>query len=251
MSQRPLVSVSIVSHLQCALVAVLLKDIATHCDMPLEVIVTLNIPEPLLFDPGAFPFPVRIVSNPVRKGFGANHNAAFRIASGEHFCVLNPDIRVDANPFPPLINLLANHSVGVAAPLIVGPAGGMEDSARRFPTPAAILAKAIFGTRGPDYRIGSELLYPEWVAGMFMLFRPEVFRDVDGFDENFFLYYEDVDLCWRLQRKGLKPVLLPAVRVMHDARRTSHRNMRYMLWHGRSMLRFFLKRALAGMHGTG
>ncbi len=251
MDQRPLLSVSIVSHLQGALIAVLLEDIATHCNMPLEVIVTLNMPEPLSFDPGAYSFPVRIVTNSERQGFGANHNAAFRVACGEHFCVLNPDIRIDANPFPPLIKLLANPSVGVAAPLIFSPSGSIEDSARRFPTPAGILAKAIFGTRGPDYPIGSELLYPDWIAGMFMLFRSEVFRDSKGFDENFFLYYEDVDLCWRLQRRGLKPVLLPAVRVMHDARRTSHRNLRYMSWHGSSMMRFFLKRALAGARGSG
>jgi hypothetical protein len=251
MNQRPLVSVSIVSHLQGALVAVLLKDIATHCNMPLEVIVTLNMPEPLLFDTGDYSFPVRIVTNSERQGFGANHNAAFRVACGEHFCVLNPDIRIDANPFPPLIDLLENLSIGVAAPLIVSPMGGIEDSARRFPTPAGILAKAIFGARDPDYPIGSELLYPEWVAGMFMLFRSEVFRDSKGFDEDFFLYYEDVDLCWRLQRKGLKPVVQPAVRVVHDARRTSHRNLRYMSWHGSSMMRFFLKRALAGFRGSG
>lgn len=251
MNQRPFVSISIVSHLQGALVAVLLEDIATHCNMPLEVIVTLNLPEPLSFDPGAYSFPVRIVTNSERQGFGANHNAAFRVACGEHFCVLNPDIRMDMNPFPPLIDLLANPSVGVAAPLIVGPIGGIEDSARRFPTPAGILAKAMFGNRGPDYPIGSELLYPDWVAGMFMLLRSVVFRDNEGFDEKFFLYYEDVDLCWRLQRRGLRPVLLPAVRVMHDARRTSHRNLRYMSWHGSSMMRFFLKRALAGLRGSG
>lgn len=146
------------------------------------------------------------------------------------------------NPLPALIEVLADHSVGVAAPLIVNPAGEIEDSARRFPTPFRILAKLVSGSRGPDYPVGGGLLYPDWIAGMFMLFRAEVYRQCEGFDEDYFLYYEDVDLCWRLSRSGMRCVMVPAVRVTHDARRTSHRNLRYLAWHMRSMLRFFLKR---------
>ena len=89
------------------------------------------------------------------------------------------------------------------------------------------------------------MLYPDWVAGMFMVLRSETFRAAGGFDEGYFLYYEDVDLCWRLQRSGLRAALLPTVRAIHDARRSSHRKLRYLLWHGKSMLRFFAKRAWA------
>ena len=244
MSQKPLVSISVVSHLQGALLPNLLADIAAQCDTPVEVVVTLNMPEDLQFDPGAYPFPIRIIKNEIRKGFGANHNAAFRLAFGEHFCVLNPDVRFASNPLPALIEALADHSVAVAAPLIVNPAGEIEDSTRRFPTPFSILAKLVFGSRGPDYPVGSGILYPDWIAGMFMLFRAEVYRECEGFDEGYFLYYEDVDLCWRLSRSGMRRVMVPAVRAIHDARRTSHRNVRYLTWHLRSMLRFFLKRAL-------
>jgi hypothetical protein len=244
MSQKPLVSISVVSHMQGALLPNLLADIAAQCDTAVEVIVTLNMPEDLQFDPGAYPFPIRIVENDIRKGFGANHNAAFHLAYGEHFCVLNPDVRFASNPLPALIEALADHSVGVVAPLIVNPSGEIEDSARRFPTPFSILLKFVSGNRGAEYPVGSTLMFPDWIAGMFMLFRAEVYRQCEGFDEGYFLYYEDVDLCWRLSRSGMQRVLAPAVRVMHDARRTSHRNLRYMVWHLRSMLRFFLKRAL-------
>lgn len=242
MKPQPVISISIVSHQQGALVAALLPDIAAHCAMPLEVILTLNKPETLPFDVASFPFPVKVLNNATAKGFGANHNAAFSLAGAPHFCVLNPDIRFSQDPLPALIELLADQSVGVTAPLIVNPAGGIEDSARRFPTPAGIIKKACFGSSSSDYEAGEVLLYPDWVAGMFMVFRSETFRAAGGFDEGYFLYYEDVDLCWRLQRRELRAALLPTVRATHDARRASHRNLRYLLWHGKSMLRFFAKR---------
>jgi N-acetylglucosaminyl-diphospho-decaprenol L-rhamnosyltransferase len=245
MKQQPVVSISIVSHQQGALLAALLPDIAAHCALPLEIILTLNMPESLPFDAGAFPFPVRVVNNTTPKGFGANHNAAFGLAGAEYFCVLNPDIRVEHDPWSPLLALLADRSIGVAGPMIVHPSGGVEDSARRFPTPARILRKALFGSSGPEYAAGNELLYPDWIAGMFMVLRSETFRAVGGFDEGYFLYYEDVDLCWRLQRRQLRAAQLRTARAIHDARRSSHRNLRYLRWHGMSMLRFFAKRALA------
>jgi len=244
MNQKPAVSISIVSHGQGELVAALLSDISAHCTLPLEIILTLNIPETLTIDTGGCHFPVKIIRNTAQKGFGANHNAAFGHAAAAYFCVLNPDIRIARDPFPQLIELLADQSIGVAAPLIVNPAGGIEDSARRFPTPAGILRKLLSGSPGPDYVLGEAPVYPDWVAGMFMMFRVTVFRAVDGFDEGYFLYYEDVDLCWRMGCKGWRAALLPTAQAMHDARRTSHRNLRYLSWHGKSMLLFFAKRAL-------
>ncbi len=241
MNQPPRISLSIVSHGQAGLVAMLLSDIATHCAMPLEVILTLNFAEPLPFDIADFPFPVKVICNEKRKGFGANHNAAFGHAAAEYFCVLNPDIRIGADPFPDLIDVLKDQSVGVVAPLIVNPAGQIEDSARRFPTPMRILRKAFFGSSGPDYVADNDLLYPDWIAGMFMVLRSAAFRSVCGFDEGYFLYYEDVDLCWRLRNKQWRAALLTSVRAAHDARRTSHRNWRYLRWHSASMLRFFRK----------
>lgn len=243
MKQQPVISISIVSHQQGALVAALLPDIAAHCAMPLEVILTLNKPETLPFDATSFPFPVKVVNNATPKGFGANHNAAFALAGAAFYCVLNPDIRIGHDPWLPLIALLADETVGVVGPLIINRAGSIEDSARRFPTPAGILKKAWAGSPSLEYCTGATVFYPDWIAGMFMVFRAETFRAAGGFDEGYFLYYEDVDLCWRLQRRQLRTALLPAVRAIHDARRSSHRNLRYLLWHGKSMLRFFAKRA--------
>ncbi len=72
-----------------------------------------------------------------------------------------------------------------------------------------------------------------------MLLPSEAFAAVGGFDERYHLYYEDVDLCARLRLAHRDVVLCPTVEILHDARRESHRNLRYLGWHVRSMLRFF------------
>ena len=242
MTLQAQVTVSIVSHGQAALVSHLLSDLQRHCGTPLKVILTLNIEETPAFDVAGFDFPVEVIRNAAAKGFAANHNAAFKYAKTDYFCVLNPDIRLEQDPFPPLIEQATNPETGVVGPLIVNPSGKIEDSARRFPTPVGILGKLLLGSHNLDYEIHASPVSPDWVGGMFMVFRSEMFRRIGGFDEGYFLYYEDVDLCWRLRGSGYRVMLVPSVRATHDARRESHRQTRYLFWHARSMLRFFRKR---------
>lgn len=238
----PRITVSIVSHGHGAMILPLLSDLAGHCARDTEVILTLNIPETLAMDGSSFPLPTRIVRNPVPKGFGANHNAAFAMSQPGVFCVMNPDIRIAENPFPVLLDELAKVGVGVVAPRIVDPSGKLEDSARRFPTPWFLVRKAFGRVSFLDYAVAESPISPEWIAGMFMAFRSEVFQDLGGFDEKYFLYYEDVDLCWRLRKRGLDIRLVPAACATHDARRQSRRSIRHMRWHLSSMLRFLLSR---------
>lgn len=239
--KSPFISISVVSHGQGDLVGRALADLV-HCSdsVPIEVILTRNIPEQLPFSAEDFPYPVKVVENASPKGFGANHNAAFRFATGKWFCVMNPDIRLDDNPFPELLACLANSNVGVAAPLVLAVHGEIEDSARRFPGPAKILCKAMGRCSGNDYAIMDRPVHPDWVGGMFMLFPRSVYEKAGGFDERYFLYYEDVDLCARLRLMGYEVVLSPRAEVVHHARRSSHRNLRYLRWHLGSMARFFL-----------
>ena len=235
----PLITLSVVSHGQAGLVAELLHDVQAHVAGPIEVIVTLNIPERLPFAADDYTFPLRLVRNAEPKGFGANHNQAFALSSGAHFAVLNPDIRLNADPLPALLGVLGG-GIGLAAPAVRNPANEPEDSARRFPTPLAILLKALRGRRGSDYPTDQARIFPDWVAGMFMLFPRRVFADLRGFDERYFLYYEDVDFCARLRSAGLRVCQVTECCVIHDARRQSHRSLRYLRWHLTSMLRFFL-----------
>jgi len=232
----------VVSHGQGHLVHQLLADLksASVADS-VNVTLTLNIHENLPFTPISFPFPIEIITNPEPKGFGANHNAAFFLHQKDStfFCVVNPDIRIDQNPFPALIECLKNLDIGLVAPIVVDQNGVIEDSARTFPTPFKILCKALGRCRGSDYFIKSQPIYPDWLGGMFMMFPRNIFEKLNGFNERYFLYYEDVDLCARLRLLGYELVLCPAAKIVHNAQRSSHRNLKYMKWHLTSMLRFF------------
>jgi GT2 family glycosyltransferase len=240
MSSLPTITVSIVSHLQSNLVKVLLDDIQKCCKTyPLNVLLTLNLPEELSFNPSDYAFPIKLLSNSKPKGFAANHNQAFLNSNVGFFCILNPDIRINKDPFHVLISCFENPNVGIVAPLVVNVEGQIEDSARCFPTPFKIICKVIGRCKDRDYVIKSVSIYPDWVGGMFMLIPCDIFKRLGGFNEGYFLYYEDVDLCARLRLMGYEIVLSPAARVIHDARRSSHKNLRYLRLHLSSMLRFF------------
>ena len=235
-----LISVSIVSHGHAELAARLFDDLRVHKPKGIEVILTLNIEEALPFDPDSFPFSVKTIRNASPRGFATNHNAAFKLAGGNFFCVLNPDIRVTADPFLALVRELRNSAVGAAAPLILGPDGAIEDSARPFPTLSSLVGKALGAEPERYYEIGEESISPDWVGGMFMLLRRDAFAAVGGFDARYHLYYEDVDLCARLRLAGYDIRLVPSASAVHLARRQSRRNIRYLLWHLRSMIRYIL-----------
>jgi N-acetylglucosaminyl-diphospho-decaprenol L-rhamnosyltransferase len=236
----PELSISIVSHRQIQLVQMLLADIRQHCcSTSIEVILTVNVDEPLPFSTQDYEFPIRIIHNAVPKGFGENHNAAFQLATGNFFCVLNPDIRFSSNPFSALIAQVRNANVGLVAPLVTSVEGVPEDSARQFPSPFEIVRKVFGGKSATHTGILQPISNPDWVAGMFMLFPRHVFQEIGGFDDRFFLYYEDVDLCARLTLANYTIVLCSTVSVVHDARRSSHKSLRYMRMHLTSMLRFF------------
>jgi N-acetylglucosaminyl-diphospho-decaprenol L-rhamnosyltransferase len=234
------ISISVVSHAQIGLVAALLTDLQTQCgDSSFEVILTLNLDEDLPFGLDRFTWPINVIRNLVAQGFGANHNQAFKLANGKYFCVVNPDIRLVDNPFPALIAYLDDSSVGVVAPLVLGADGAPEDSARLFPSPLQIFRK-ISGKVRLDYEVGALSFRPDWVGGMFMLYPTQIFQCLGGFDERYFLYYEDVDICARLRLQGYEVAVCVDANVVHHAQRASHKSFRYRRWHLRSMARFFL-----------
>lgn len=231
-----MISVSIVSHGHGDMVSRLVAQLQA-CPEVGQIIVTRNVPEALNV-PGA-----TIVDNPEPKGFGANHNAAFKLCDQPYWCVLNPDIELIGNPFPILLGLLQHdRRLGMVAPLVRNPGGQIEDSVRRFPTVFSIMAK-VLGVSEGRHPIDSsaEIVFPDWVAGMFMLYSSEAYEKLGGFDERYFLYYEDVDICARAWRARIGIAVATSVAVVHDARRTSHRNLRYLRWHLSSMLRFLLR----------
>lgn len=233
--------VSIVSHGHGEMVQRLLQDLERELhEIPARVVLTLNIPEELPFDETMFRLDLRIIKNSFRSGFGANHNKAFAILNHEapcaFFCVLNPDVRFPAPAFGRLIETARGiGDLGAMAPIVRSPSGGLEDNARSLPTPGFILLKAL--KRAP------EPTRVDWLAGMFLLVPATSFIAVGGFDERYFLYYEDVDFCCRLRTAGYRIVLHPDVYIVHEARRESHKRIVFFSRHLVSLVRFFSSNA--------
>lgn len=231
-------AVSIVSHRHGEMVRSLVDALLRFPEVG-QVIVTRNVPERLSL---VVDNRLAIIDNASVKGFGENHNAAFSRCTQPLFCVLNPDIEFRCNPFPDLIALLGRTDVGLAAPQVQAPGGGVEDSARHFPTLSSFVMKLLLGYEGRySDGAGDLVFYPDWVGGMFMLIRSADFYRWGGFDEKFFLYYEDVDLCVRVWRQGLKVAVSTRCAVIHDARRESRHSLRYLWWHLSSVARYFYK----------
>ena len=235
----PQITISIVSHRQNRLVNQLVEDVQRHCAGTIALVLTENVLDSIPLSISGISTRPKVIVNVQPKGYGANQNLAFVHCRTPFFCVANPDIRLPSNPFPALTQTLADEHVGVVGPVVQDPNGMVEDSARRFPTAGILLRKLFGGRRGPDYPVDKGAVEVDWIAGMFMLFRSDTYRALGGFDETYFLYYEDVDLCHRLRKAGKSVICNPAAEVTHDARRASRKDPRLAFHHLSSALRYF------------
>lgn len=204
-----------------------------------QIIVTLNIEESLELQDDLV---IKVIKNKRPQGFAKNHNVAFEYCREDYFCPLNPDVYFRENPFPDLLNTIMDKRVGMVAPRVDSPSGQHEDSWRYFPTFWSLMGK-LFAKNSGRYSVpvDGKPFSPDWVAGMFMLFQAKSYRKVKGFDEKFFLYYEDVDICNRLWQSNIVILACPSVSIVHDARRDSHRRIKHLYWHLSSMFRYLIK----------
>jgi GT2 family glycosyltransferase len=228
-------SILIVSHGHEAEISACLASLGGALDgLVSEIIIVDNLNNPAFLQAigGARPG-LKTIANTARRGFGANVNAAARIASGEHLLVLNPDTEYRSGRISDAVAWMRdNADVGVLAARLVYPDGSDQRNFRRFPTlPVAVLrglGADSWRWRPGFYRRrmleGVDLSRPvevDWVFGSFMLMRREIYEAFGGFDETYFMYYEDVDLCLRLRRKGLATVMHPGLIFVHHHHRTS------------------------------
>ena len=230
-----LVTLSVISHGHTEEIETLLEDIA-RCKIRnlAKIVITLNLSEERPRVPRGIDVPIHWCGNPYPKGFGANHNAAFRYCDTEFFAVVNPDIRFDSDPFAPLLEH-AGKDFGLVAPRVLDKQGRITDAARGLISPWEIVSRRL--------RPRAPLRYPAWMAGMFLLFRAEAYCGVSGFDERFHLYCEDFDICARVRLLGWPISLCDNARVVHDARRASHDTPKHLFWHVCSLLRMWTTRA--------
>ena len=237
---QPRVSLSVVSHAQGDLIERLLQSLAQHKPpMPIEVILTENIPERMGAQGKTLPFPVRVVHNTKPLGFAANHNQAFEFAQGEYFALINPDIIFSSDVLSPLVALLETNQADIVAPLVVNPDGDIQDSYRPLPTPFSLFLRRIRITSVPRTEPPTDLVQPDWIAAMFLLMRRSTYLALGGMDSRYHLYFEDVDFSCRARLAGYSLAVDPFHTITHDAQRMSRRNPAFALQHCISALRFF------------
>ena len=160
---------------------------------------------------------VRVIAQEFRAGFGANHNTVIRATEGRYVYVLNEDTTADDWAFPRIVAYLDAHPrVAALGPRLVYPDGRLQDSAWRFPTPlVSTLGLLTVGKLGVKQSRGETAHAVDWVMGAALVLRRRALDEVGLFDEDFFLYSEEVDLQFRLRRAGWEVHYLPDVTVVH------------------------------------
>ncbi len=244
MTRSPLFTLSIVSHGDADKITCLLDSIR-QCEADtrnrFQLILTDNLKNELPdYDPSDWAS-FRILRNEYHLGFAENHNNAFKLAQGEYFVILNPDLVFEESLLERLLKSLNDHQADLIAPQIVDEAGVVQDSYRPLPTPFELIRRRLPGYAFKPYLPDSNgIIRPDWIAGMFWLLRSETYRRLGGMDEKFFLYLEDVEFCSRVRLHGMKIMVDSNIKVRHDAQRSSRRKLYYLYLHMRSALRFFL-----------
>jgi N-acetylglucosaminyl-diphospho-decaprenol L-rhamnosyltransferase len=237
LKKEPVVTFSVVSHNQCNLLSMLLSDLDEVYCGDFELIITINVGDHHQTLPR--PYIKKIIINSEPKGFGANHNNAFRFATTPYLAVINPDIRLSELDCAALLRPFANANVGVVAPKVVSPNGETEDSVRYRPTFNRLFRRVFFKDRRLDYYWGNIPFPVEWAAGMFMVFNRSVYEKAGGFDDKrYFMYFEDADICRRIWKLGWSVIANPSVTVVHAAQRASRKNFKHLRWHLLSAFRF-------------
>ena len=224
-------TVSIVSHGHEEHVAALLAQLAAAGgDTVAHVVLTHNLAaQAVALPPAGWPFRFTEVFNERPAGFATNHNRAFAHCATPFFCVLNPDVELtEPATLQRLLAAVQEPGVGCAYPVLLNPDGSTQNE-REVMTPASLFRRHVL--RRPPRRV-------DWVNGAFMLVPQEVWRQVGGFDERYFMYCEDTDFCLRLQLAGYRLARADA-RALHDAAWGSRRDSRLFGWHVRSMLRLW------------
>jgi len=181
---------------------------------------------------------VRLIAQSYRAGFGANHNTVIRATTGRYVFILNEDTTSDDWGFERMVTHLdANPRVAALGPRLVYPDGRVQSSAWRFPSPAtAALGLVTLGRAGVLQSGGAETRDVDWAMASALLVRREALDDVGVFDEGFFIYSEETDLCRRLRTAGWRTQFFPSVTVVHHESQFSagipERRINEM-WHGR------------------
>ena len=263
-SHPPLISVIVVSfNTRDILRACLQRLFSVAADLHLQVIVVDNASRDASADMVEQEFPdVQLIRSAINLGFAAANNSGFLLARGDYVLLLNPDALLEPAALQrALARMEADSSIGMGGGLLLGRDGQREPSARRFPSLLnEVLVLSGLAARYPKSRFfgrfdrtwddSGQATAVDWVPGAFALMRREALDQVGPFDERFFLYYEEVDLCRRFHARGWKIMYWPDVVIRHwggESSKTvenqdfSSSGSQLTLWRMRSGLLYYRK----------
>ncbi|MDI6821507.1 MAG: glycosyltransferase family 2 protein [Actinomycetota bacterium] len=236
----------------------LLKDCLTSIfekGCPFEVIVVDNNSTDGSVEMVKKEFPeVRLIQNPINIGYAKACNQAIEASRGKYIFLLNSDTRVFPKASDRLVEFMENHEdVGVVGPLLLNPNGSIQYSCRNFPSFGEAMVHAFFGVIFPSNPISRKYKMADWdhkservvdwVSGAAICLRRKALEDVGFFDEGYFMYVEDLDLCYRMWKKGWRVYFTPDARVVHYIAESSKRqSMPMIIEFQKSMYRFYSKR---------
>lgn len=233
MSYKNKIILSVVSHNNISEVILLLDSLKKINYRYIKfIVITINTSEDLTkLNNINFPFEIKIIKNSNIKGFGANHNYVFSLYNSTFFLVINPDIIFPKSfDFKPLIEkLMLKKNNAVISPRIYEK--GKISYPRKFPNLV-------------DYLTNKKKYINDnfWISGCFMLFKSNIFKINNGFDCNYFMYMEDVDICRRLSDKDFKIMMCEEQFILHNAKRKSKKNLIFFFYHLKSLFYYFLKK---------
>lgn len=193
---------------------------------------------------------VAVLDTGANLGYGGAANRGVETLDSEYLLVCNPDTLFDRQAPARLVDaLVADPAAGAAGPRIDTSAGEVYPSARTFPSVTDSIGHGFLGLLWRNNPWSRRYLMADrpldrsqsvdWISGSCMMLRRAAFETVSGFDESFFMYAEDVDLCRRLGVAGWTTLYVPAARVVHLQGISSARHpYRMIVAHHRSLLRF-------------
>ncbi len=170
---------------------------------------------------------VKLIENNDNRGFGTANNQGAEIATGDVYCFINSDAELPDESLGRLAGLLLqNPSIGATGPRVIRGDGTFEYSYGRFPTYGACLVrfgfefflpfKTLFDAREKYWRRRfRSALQVDWVSGCCLLMHAGLFKEMGGWDERYFAYFEDVELCRRVSHAGNKVVYDPQATIIH------------------------------------
>ena len=196
----------------------------------LEITVVDNDQQPV----PNLPTEVNLIRNVENVGFARAHNRGIRASSGECMVFANPDTLVERDFFERLAGFFAERpDAGIAGPRILDDSGAVQLSARKeIGLVSGLLGRTSLLTRLLPNSAAVRRLFPaadaldeptavDWVSGACMAARRRVLEEIGPFDERFFMYFEDADLCRRTREAGWSVYYLPAIEVAHHTGKSS------------------------------